>query len=71
MSKDIEKRDLSDAELDELQAESLPERENMSLVNVNADVPVNAAVSANVLTDHSTSTANATQHAPDAPVIQR
>ncbi len=75
MSKDSEKRpqqpEMSDAELDELTAEGLPDRENMSLVNVNADVPVDAAVSANVLTQHSTATSNAPQHAPQGPVVQR
>ena len=51
-------------ELDELSAENLPDRENMSLVNANVAVPVNAAVAANVLSDHSTATANAAQNAP-------
>jgi hypothetical protein len=51
-------------ELDELSAENLPDRENMSLVNANVAVPVNAAVAANVLSDHSTATATAAQNAP-------
>ena len=51
-------------ELDELSAENLPDRENMSLVNANVAAPVNAAVAANVLSDHSTATAGATQTAP-------
>lgn len=64
MSEEIQKRDVSNEELDELQAESLPDRENMSLVDANVAVPVNAAVAANVLSDHSTATAGAAQHAP-------
>jgi hypothetical protein len=53
--------ELSTRELDELQAEGLPDRENMSLVAVNAAVPVNAAVAANVLSPDSTATATANQ----------
>jgi hypothetical protein len=33
----------------------------MSLINANVAVPVNAGVAANVLTDHSTSTADPSQ----------
>jgi hypothetical protein len=36
----------------------------MSLINANVAVPVNAAVAANVLSDQSVATADATQHAP-------
>jgi hypothetical protein len=36
----------------------------MSLVDANVAVPVNAAVAANVLSDHSTATAPATQNTP-------
>ena len=67
MSEEIRKRDeaeLSTQELDELQAETLPDRENMSLIDANVAVPVNAAVSANVLSDHSTATSSAHQNAP-------
>jgi len=67
MSEEIRKRDeaeLSTQELDELAAEDLPDRENMSLINANVAAPVNAAVAANVLSDHSTATAGATQTAP-------
>ena len=56
--------ELSTQELDELAAEDLPDRENMSLINANVAAPVNAAVAANVLSDHSTATAGATQTAP-------
>ena len=56
--------ELSTRELDDLAVESLPDRENMSLVNANVAVPVNAAVAANVLTNQSTATATANQNAP-------
>ena len=59
-----ESAELSKEELDALQAEGLPDRENMSLVDVNAAVPVNAAVAANVLTNHSNAGAGAAQNAP-------
>src|SRR5579859_5388777 len=65
MSEDLKKREpteLSKEELDALQAEGLPDRENMSLVDVDAAVPVNAAVAANVLTNRSVAGANANQH---------
>jgi hypothetical protein len=72
MSEEIRKREdtelveqdqseLSEEELARLQAEGLPDRENMSLVDANVAVPVNAAVAANVLTDHSNATSGATQ----------
>ena len=67
MADELKKREeteLSKEELDALQAEGLPDRENMSLVDVQAAVPVNAAVAANVLTDHSTATSGAAQNAP-------
>ena len=41
--------------------EELPDREAMSLIDLNAAVPVNAAVAANVLSDGSTADATATQ----------
>jgi hypothetical protein len=56
--------EMTTQELDELSAENLPDRENMSLVNANVAIPVNAAVAANVLTNQSTATAGATQNAP-------
>jgi hypothetical protein len=67
MAKEIEKRDqaeLTPEELDALQAEGLPDRENMSLIDANVAVPVNAGVAANVLTDHSNATATPTQNSP-------
>ncbi|MFN2491123.1 MAG: hypothetical protein ABR529_15610 [Actinomycetota bacterium] len=42
---------LSEEELAQHEGEQLPEREEMSLVNANIAVPVNAAVAANVLSD--------------------
>ncbi|HKW06755.1 MAG TPA: hypothetical protein VJS19_04225 [Candidatus Dormibacteraeota bacterium] len=51
---------------EELQAESgqeLPDREAMSLINLNVAAPINAAVAANVLSDGSIAYANAQQAA--------
>jgi hypothetical protein len=54
-------RDLTPEELENQEAAELPEREAMSLINLNAAVPVNAAVAANVLSDDSVAWADATQ----------
>lgn len=59
--------ELSPDELQEQQAQELPDRENTSLVNLNAAVPVNAAVALNALSDGSVAYANATQ---DTPITQ-
>ncbi len=59
-----EKQGLSQEELNEQQGEQLPDREEMSLINANLAAPVNAAVAANILSDNSTATADATQTAP-------
>jgi hypothetical protein len=56
-------KELSQEELAEQQSEQLPEREEMSLVNANIAVPVNAAVAANVLSDDAVAYADATQDA--------
>jgi hypothetical protein len=56
-------RSLSKEELDQLAGEALPERAAMSLINANIAIPVNAAVAANVLSDHSTAIADAQQQA--------
>lgn len=65
---DEKKQDaLTPEELDAESGEELPEREEMSLINLNAAVPVNAAVAANVLSDGSTAYANAVQ---DTPITQ-
>ena len=59
-------RPVTRAELDDLAGEALPERAAMSLINANVAIPVNAAVAANVLTDHSTATAKSA--APVRPI---
>ena len=53
--------ELSDQEMDEQQAQELPDRENTSLINANIAIPVNAAIAANVLSDGATAYANAVQ----------
>jgi hypothetical protein len=53
--------ELSQDELEQQDAEQLPEREEMSLINANLAAPVNAAVAANVLSDDSVAYANAEQ----------
>jgi hypothetical protein len=62
--REIEQAAMSSEELDQQQASDLPERDNMSLVNLNAAVPVNAAIAANVLSDGSTAEAGALQNTP-------
>jgi len=59
---------LTAAEVEALEVEQLPDREQMSLINANVAVPVDAAVAANVLT--SNSGAGATNGA-DAPITQQ
>ncbi len=61
-------RAVTRAELDDLAGEALPERAAMSLINANVAVPVNAAVAANVLTDHSAANA---QSASNGPITQQ
>jgi hypothetical protein len=56
--------DVTLAELAGQEAEWLPERRAMSLVNANLALPVNLALAANVLSDSSTALANAQQMAP-------
>ena len=58
---DIEPQEITDEELEAQDAEQLPDREAMSLVNANVAVPVNAAVAANVLSDNATAYADASQ----------
>jgi hypothetical protein len=55
---------LSNEELQSQDAEQLPDREQMSLINANLAAPINAAVAANVLSDGSLAYANAQQTAP-------
>jgi hypothetical protein len=59
-----EYRKLTREELDKLAGEELPERAAMSLVNANLAIPINAAVAANVLSDHAIAYADATQDTP-------
>ena len=56
-------RDASD-EVEQQDAAELPDREEMSLVNANVAIPVNAAIAANVLSDGSVAYADATQQTP-------
>ncbi len=56
--------DLTDEEIANETGEELPDREAMSLLNLNVAAPVNAAVAANVLSDGSVAYANAEQTAP-------
>jgi hypothetical protein len=53
--------DLTTEELEAQNAEELPDREEMSLINANVAAPVNAAVAANVLSDNAQAIGNATQ----------
>ncbi len=55
---------LTPEELEEEAGEELPDREAMSLINGNVAAPINAAAALNVLSDHSTAYASATQTAP-------
>ena len=61
-NKDLQ--NVSDDELDQENAEALPDREQMSLINANVAAPINAAVAANVLSDNSIAYADAEQYAP-------
>jgi hypothetical protein len=54
----------SEDELAQQEASDLPERDAMSLVNLNAAVPINAAIAANVLSDNATAEAAALQQTP-------
>ena len=58
---------LTQEELQKQGTEELGEREEMSLVNANVAVPVNAAVAANVLSDNAVAYADA---AMDAEIDQ-
>jgi hypothetical protein len=57
-------QELTEDELEQEGGEELPDREAMSLINANVAAPINAAVAANVLSDHSIAYANAQQTAP-------
>ena len=62
--RDLRHQGLSAEELEAEQADELPDREAMSLVNANVAAPINAAVAANVASDNSIAYANAQQTAP-------
>jgi hypothetical protein len=62
MSEEIAKQ-VSQEELEAQDAEQLPDREAMSLINANVAAPVNAAVALNALSDNSAAIANAEQTA--------
>jgi hypothetical protein len=64
MSTEERQPELSQDELAQQEAAELPDRENMSLVNANLAVPVNAAIAANVLSDNATAAAGALQQTP-------
>ena len=59
--KKIQDQGLSDEDLQAQDVNELPDREAMSLLNLNLAAPVNAAVAANVLSDGSVAYANAEQ----------
>jgi hypothetical protein len=63
-AKKREERELTADELEQQGGEELPERDEMSLVNLNAAIPVNAAIAANVLSDGSVADAGALQQTP-------
>jgi hypothetical protein len=54
---------LTEDELLATSGEQLPDRSAMALVNLNLAAPINAAVAANVLSDHAVAYANAEQMA--------
>jgi hypothetical protein len=56
--------ELTAEELEQENAEELPDREAMSLINANVAAPVNLAAALNVASDNSVAYANAKQTAP-------
>jgi hypothetical protein len=52
---------LSEHEIEKQSTEEVGEREEMSLVNANVAIPINAAVAANVLSDDAVAYADSTQ----------
>lgn len=59
----MSKNELTPDELENESGEELPDREAMSLVDLNAAAPVNVAAALNVLSDDSVAYANAEQTA--------
>ena len=68
MAKDTPKanqpKSLSKEEVESQDAQQLPDRDQMSLINANVAAPINLALAANVLSDSSVAEANAQQYAP-------
>jgi hypothetical protein len=56
-------QEVTNHEIEEQDAEQLPDREAMSLINANVAAPINAAVALNALSDDATAIANAEQTA--------
>jgi hypothetical protein len=56
-------QDFSNEELQSESGQEIPDREAMSLINLNVAAPINAAVAANVLSDGSIAAADAQQTA--------
>jgi hypothetical protein len=56
--------EVTDEELAAQAGEELPDRDAMSLVNLNLAAPINAAIAANVLSDGAVAYADAAQTAP-------
>lgn len=52
---------VTDEELEAQAGEELPDRDAMSLVNLNLAAPINAAIAANVLSDGATAYGDASQ----------
>jgi hypothetical protein len=55
---------LSADDLEALEITELPEREALSLVNLNAAIPINAGLAANILSDNAAAGAMAQQGTP-------
>jgi len=64
MKKERSAGQLSRDELEAQDAEQLPDREQMSLINANLALSINAAIAANVLSDSSVAYADAQQVTP-------
>jgi hypothetical protein len=58
------RQELSTDEIENQTAEELPEREEMSLANLNLAIPINAGIAANVLSDGATAAGTASQGTP-------
>jgi hypothetical protein len=62
--RDVERRDGHTTDLAAEQVTALPAREELSLVNANLALPINAALSANVLSDNAVAASSAQQTTP-------